>query len=189
MIVMRTVRRAAVMSIRVVDTSSTVRQTAGVRWTPSGKVDAMTTTLRGGCHCGAVKMAFETSIEPSALPLRTCQCSFCRRHGAVTTSDSSGRLRVDVDGPEKLQRYRFALGITDFLVCRFCGVYVAATMDTDGRLLGVLNVNALDEREPFARRQPEPMRYGAETVEDREARRAKTWMPVEVRSSVGTERR
>jgi hypothetical protein len=140
----------------------------------------MTTTLRGGCHCGNIKVVFETALDPSALPLRACQCSFCRRHGGVTTSDPAGRLVVEIGEPEQVERYRFALGITDFLLCRTCGVYVAAVMETDGRMLGVLNVNALNEHEPFAR-TPEPMQYAAETVEDREARRARAWMPVEVR--------
>ena len=140
----------------------------------------MTTTLGGGCHCGALKVAFETQSDPGALPLRACQCSFCRRHGGITTSDPAGRLLVEVREPELLQRYRFALGITDFLICRACGVYVAATMDTGGQVLGVLNVNVLDEREPFLR-PAEPMNYGAETTESRGARRAKVWMPVEVR--------
>ena len=139
----------------------------------------MTTTLRGGCHCGNIKVVFETAIDPRALPLRACQCSFCRRHGGVTTSDPSGRLHVQVEQPALLQRYRFALGITDFLLCRTCGVYVAAVMEGRGALLGVVNVNVLDERSAFAR-AAEPMQYGAENVEDREARRAKVWMPVAV---------
>jgi hypothetical protein len=141
----------------------------------------MPTTLRGGCHCGNLRVAFETALDPQTLPLRACQCSFCRRHGGVTTSDPEGRLVVEVRQAEHLQRYRFALGITDFLVCRTCGVYVAATMEADGRTLGVLNVLVLDAHEAFAR-SPAPMEYGTETVADRESRRAKVWMPVEVRS-------
>ena len=54
----------------------------------------MMTTLRGGCHCGNLKVAFETSLDPSILQLRACQCSFCRRHGAVTTSDPGGHAGV-----------------------------------------------------------------------------------------------
>jgi hypothetical protein len=133
--------------------------------------------LHGSCHCGNIRVALETAIDPRALPLRACQCSFCRRHGAVTTSDPDGRLVVEVRDAALLQRYRFALGITEFLVCRTCGVYVAAVMGT----LAVANVNALDEREPFAR-QPEAKHYGAETAGDREARREKVWMPVEIRT-------
>lgn len=138
------------------------------------------TILHGGCHCDSIKVVFETALDPHALPLRACQCSFCRRHGGITTSDPAGRFIIEVREPEQLQRYRFALGITDFLICRTCGVYVAATMESDNRILGVLNVNVLDEREPFAR-PTTPMEYGEEAVEDREARRAKVWMPVEVR--------
>ena len=102
------------------------------------------------------------------------------RHGAVSTSDPEGRLRVQVAEPDLLLRYRFGLKLTDFLVCRRCGVYVAAVMDgSDGRSIGVLNVNILDAREPFAR-PAEPMRYGNETAEDRVARRQTSWMPIEM---------
>lgn len=142
--------------------------------------DSAMRTLRGGCHCENIKVVFETSLAPSALQLRACQCSFCVRHGGITTSDPAGQLRIEICDPEQLLRYRFALGVTDFLICRTCGVYVAATMESDGRVLGVLNVNVFDEREPFARRA-EPMNYGTERVEDRAARRATVWMPVEVR--------
>ena len=140
------------------------------------------TTLTGGCHCGNTRVAIETSLDPRSLPLRACQCSFCRRHGAVSTSDPAGRLVIEVRQPERLQRYRFALGITDFLICRTCGIYAAAVMEIEGRSLGVLNVNVLDEREPFAR-APTPMEYGTEQVEEREARRVKAWMKVEVKNA------
>jgi hypothetical protein len=142
----------------------------------------MSAALTGGCHCGNVKVVFETALDPTTLSLRACQCSFCRRHGGITTSDPAGRLVIEVLEPGQIHRYRFALGITDFLICRTCGVYVAAAMKAEGATLGVLNVNVLDERVPFAR-PPTPMEYGAETVEDRGARRAKIWMPVEIQSS------
>jgi hypothetical protein len=138
------------------------------------------TRLQGGCHCGNIKVSFETALDPGNISLRACQCSFCRRHGGVTASDPAGRLVVEVR--DHLQRYRFALGITDFLLCRTCGVYVAATMELEGRLLGVLNVNVLDDRSLLAL-PPEPMEFGAETADDRGARRAKVWMPVEVRNT------
>ncbi len=70
--------------------------------------------------------------------------------------------------------------------CHSCGVYVAAMMETNDGALGVVNVNVLDEREPFAS-QPEPMQYGAETVEGREARRLKVWMRVEIQSETEPE--
>jgi hypothetical protein len=155
--------------------------------TARGTPTPMTTILRGGCHCGNITVGFETALDPTTLSLRACQCSFCRRHGGVTTSGPAGRLVIKVRQAAHLQKYRFALGITDFLICRTCGMYVAAVMESDGRSLGVLNVNVLDEHAPFAR-PPTPMEYGAEAVEDREMRRAKVWMPVEMRANPGAGR-
>ena len=138
------------------------------------------TTLRGGCHCGNISVELETALDPHALQLRECQCSFCRKHGARTTSDPAGRLRISNRDPALLERYRFALGITDFLVCKSCGTYVAATIEAAARRIGTLNVNVLDEREPFLRRG-EPVAYFRENTEQRVARRLLAWMPVEVR--------
>jgi len=139
------------------------------------------TTLRGGCHCGNISVEFETALDSHALQLRECQCSFCRRHGARNTSDPGGRLRISVREADTLLRYRFALGITDFLLCKSCGVYVAATTDGGSGLIGTVNVNAFDDREPFLRRA-EPMTYSRESVEQRNARRLLAWMPVEIRT-------
>ena len=139
------------------------------------------TTLRGACHCGNISVELETALDPAALPLRACQCSFCRKHGARTTSDPRGCLRVSVREADRLLRYRFALGITDFLVCGACGVYVTAMMTAASGVLGTLNANVLDEREAFLR-QAEPVTYFRESVEQRMSRRLLAWMPVEVRS-------
>ena len=137
------------------------------------------TTLRGACHCGNISVEFETAIDPSVLPLRACQCSFCRKHGARTASDPGGRLRVSVRDQELLVRYRFALGVTDFLVCKTCGVYVAATMEADAGPIGTVNVNVFDERAPLLR-NAEPVSYFRETAEERKARRAGKWTPVDL---------
>ena len=50
----------------------------------------------GGCHCGNIKLEFESVLSPAALPLRACQCDFCRRQGALSTSDPDGRIRLTV---------------------------------------------------------------------------------------------
>ena len=52
--------------------------------------------LHGQCHCGAMRVAIE-GVEAAELPLRACQCGFCRRHGAVWTSHVTG---VDLPGFE-----------------------------------------------------------------------------------------
>lgn len=136
-------------------------------------------TLRGGCHCGNVKVELETSVAATELPLRTCQCTFCRRHGSRNTSDPAGRLTVFVADAAALTRYRFGLGITEFLLCGRCGIYVVATMDDGGRLLATVNVNALDDAAAFER-PPTPRHYDGESAELRLARRREAWTPAEI---------
>ena len=133
--------------------------------------------LKGQCHCSNIQITFETAQLPGQLPLRACQCAFCRAHGAVTAADPSGKLAVHVLDPRMLTRYRFGSGITDFLICSRCGVYVAATLEVDGVLYGTLNVNVLAERARLTA-APRPMDYGAETAVTRTRRRRQHWTPV-----------
>ena len=51
--------------------------------------------LRGQCHCGAVNVAIDAAAAD--LPLRACQCGFCRRHGAATTSRPDAKLTLSAD--------------------------------------------------------------------------------------------
>jgi hypothetical protein len=130
----------------------------------------------GACHCGALHLTFETPIEPKTLPLRACSCSFCRKHGVLTTSDPAGTVSVKIDDPTLLQRYRFGTRTTDTLICRNCGIYLAAITEIDGALYAVINVNALDDRSAFER-PPEVMDYEGESAGQRQARRKVKWTP------------
>lgn len=55
----------------------------------------MKKTYDGACHCGRLRVRYTTQIRPEDWQLRACDCSFCRRHGARTTTDPSGFPRVD----------------------------------------------------------------------------------------------
>ena len=77
----------------------------------------------------------------------------------------------------QLQRYRFGLGITDFLICRRCGVYLLAVMDLDGAPYAVLNANALVCRDQMTS-AVQPMDYDGEDETARLARRKTRWTPV-----------
>jgi hypothetical protein len=135
-------------------------------------------SYRGACHCGAVQVSFESRFEPAELPVRACQCSFCRSHGARTATDPQGRIRIS--GP--LRRYRFGLRTADFLLCPECGVYVGALYaDADGAW-ATLNVNCLDERKLFPA-APEPVSYEGEDAAGRVARRKARWTPAETESA------
>ena len=132
----------------------------------------------GHCHCGNIRFEFETGFAPEHLPLRACQCSFCRAHGAVAATDPRGRVVITADDPAKLRRYRFGLGITDFLICANCGVYLAAVSEIDGRWYASVNANTLEIRGEL-RQEPRPVEYQGETAAERRTRRKQGWTPAE----------
>lgn len=133
-------------------------------------------TYVGRCHCGNLEYRFETALAPERLPVRACQCGFCRAHGALSTSDPKGSVQIQARDPGQVRRYRFGLGITDFLICSHCGVYLLAMMEIDGDPYAVLSANVLDCRERLG--PPQPMDYDGEDAAGRIARRKARWTPV-----------
>jgi hypothetical protein len=129
----------------------------------------------GQCHCGKLKASFETTKTPAALGLRECQCAFCRRHGARNISDPDGVVVIDCGGHDIL-RYRFALRTCDFLICKTCGVYVAAVTGKGEDKRSTLNAAGLAMAD-FLDLPLAPMDYGAETAQTRIARRFGKWTP------------
>jgi len=76
-----------------------------------------------------------------------------------------------------LRRYRFGQCITDFLLCRSCGVYIGAECKTKSCRRGIININALrpipSEIGPIT-----GMDSGTESIEQRIARRETRWSQV-----------
>ncbi|HET7649393.1 MAG TPA: aldehyde-activating protein [Gammaproteobacteria bacterium] len=128
----------------------------------------------GGCHCGAIAFSYRTALEVRNWSVRACQCNFCRAHCARTTSDPGGTITFSVCEPELLTRYRFGQGVTDFLICSRCGVYVGATIATDTGTYGIVNLNAL-KSVPAGIPVPEPMHYDGESKQERLSRREQRW--------------
>jgi hypothetical protein len=131
----------------------------------------------GGCHCGNLSYAFEATTPLETLGLRADMCGFCRAHGAHTTSDSNGSIRISVQDESKLSRYRFALKTADFLVCRDCGVYIGALMEDGGKMWFTVNANSFREKPPLD--FPVVLHnFDGEDVPGRIARRKIKWTPV-----------
>ena len=143
----------------------------------AGRVPALSHAHHGGCHCGNVRWTLTTRLGAAQLPVRACQCTFCRRHGALTSSDPAGTLGFAVQDPVALLRYRFATGTAEFLLCARCGVYVGAVMKEDGRRFGIVNLNSLDARADLTP-VPEAMDYSAEDATARRLRRRVRWTPM-----------
>ena len=132
----------------------------------------------GGCHCGNLRYALETALTLAELPLRACQCSFCRHHGARSTSDPAGRIRFQARDAAQVTRYRFGLRTADFLICARCGVYVGATMQEDGGQWAIVNANTLDGVARLTQ-DSAPMDYDGEDAARRGSRRRQRWSPAE----------
>ncbi len=75
-----------------------------------------------------------------------------------------------------MEKYRFGTNTCDFLICRHCGVFVAAVAEMPDGMRSVVNVNCMDERERFASEQV-VHDFEGETPEVRLSRRAANWMP------------
>lgn len=134
-------------------------------------------TFEGGCHCGALGFSFQTSLPASEWSLRACQCSFCRARGARTTSDPAGRLSFQANDTKALQRYRFGLKTADFLLCRDCGVYIGAQIETARGAFGIINTLALT---PWPQGLPAAAAadYATESASERIERREQRWTPL-----------
>ena len=131
----------------------------------------------GSCHCGAISYVYRTAVPVSQWQVRACQCSFCRTHAALTTSDAAGSVEFRFDRPDDLQLYRFALKTADFVLCRNCGTYLAARITTPKGSYAVVNLRALS-RFPPELPVAQGVTYDAESPEDRVARRESHWTPV-----------
>ena len=132
--------------------------------------------MKGSCHCGAIGFVFRTSKPAGSWSVRACQCTFCRRHGARTTSDPAGSVTLRIDAESQLQRYRFGSRTADFLVCRLCGVYIAAVLTTPRGRFATVNVNALCD--PVDVGNAEASSYDRESAAQRQQRREHRWTPV-----------
>ncbi len=135
----------------------------------------------GRCHCGALRVTFESAQDPAQIPLRSCSCSFCRVHGVTAVTDPAGRLELRAADPALVSRYQFGLRASEFYVCSRCGVYVAAIATIDGASYASLNANVLEDRAAFTQ-PPQPVDYGRESFVERTARRRRGWTPATVRS-------
>jgi hypothetical protein len=137
-------------------------------------MNSTATVYNGSCHCHAIGFHYETDVDPERWSIRACKCSFCRAHDALSTSDPAARIEFFASKPGLLQRYRFGLKTTDFLLCSACGVYIGATIVTDKGRFGIINVRALNP--PLGNPAPaKAMNYESENAASRTSRREQRW--------------
>ena len=106
----------------------------------------MSETMTGRCHCGAVE--FEVTLENGLENLRRCNCSLCRRKGAIMASVPVENLRV-TKGEDMLTLYQWNTKTAKHYFCKVCGIYTHHQRRSNPTQYG-FNVACLDGVDPFA---------------------------------------
>lgn len=101
---------------------------------------------RGSCHCGNV--IFEVDLANGLENLRRCNCSLCRRKGAVMAGVPLANLRI-VKGAEKLTLYQWNTRTAKHYFCSVCGIYTHHQRRSNPAEYG-FNVACLDGVDPFS---------------------------------------
>ncbi|THT99001.1 GFA family protein [Lampropedia puyangensis] len=75
---------------------------------------------RASCHCGSVVL--ELSLPDGVVNPRRCDCSLCRRRGAIVASVPLDGIRI-LKGQEYLKLYQFNTFTAKHYFCSHCGIY------------------------------------------------------------------
>lgn len=97
--------------------------------------------MEGVCHCGQVRWRFE-GVPRSAT---ACNCSVCRRHGALWAYGFEG---VDFTVSGETLTYVWNRRWLAFHFCGKCAcvvAWLAASRGEDGRLRGAVNLRLVDD--------------------------------------------
>ena len=86
--------------------------------TPQGDVQPQGEVQTGSCHCGAVRFEIHGPIRD----FRRCDCSICRRKGAIMCTADKDQFR-HVSGADNLGLYQWNTKTARHYFCRTCGIY------------------------------------------------------------------
>ncbi|MBL4288801.1 GFA family protein [Vibrio fluvialis] len=100
---------------------------------------------RATCHCGAVEL--ELSLPDGIVDPRRCDCSICRRKGAIVASVTLDAIRI-VKGQEALRLYQFNTQTAKHYFCSVCGIYTHHQRRSNPNQYGY-NVGCLEGVNPF----------------------------------------
>jgi hypothetical protein len=100
---------------------------------------------RASCHCGAVILELHL---PNGLPApHRCDCSFCKRKGAVVAAVPAVDLKV-IRGESALRTYQFGKHVAEHFFCGNCGIYTHHRRSTNPQEFG-FNVGCLEGVNPY----------------------------------------
>ena len=97
------------------------------------------------CHCGVVRLRL--TLPNGIDNPRRCDCSFCRRRGAIAASVSLENLQI-ITGADNLGRYQFGTNTAVHYFCKTCGIYTHHRRRSNPNEYG-FNVGCLEGVNPF----------------------------------------
>ncbi|MDL4862570.1 GFA family protein [Halomonas elongata] len=100
---------------------------------------------RATCHCGSVEV--ELDLPDGLVDVRRCDCSLCRRRGAIVASVPGAGIRI-VKGESALKLYQFNTKTARHYFCSNCGIYTHHQRRSNPSLYG-FNVACLEGINPL----------------------------------------
>jgi hypothetical protein len=97
------------------------------------------------CHCGSVEL--ELTLPNGIENPRRCDCSICRRKGAIVASVPLSGIRI-VKGNDVLKLYQFNTMTAKHYFCSVCGIYTHHQRRSNPEQYGY-NVGCLEGVNPF----------------------------------------
>jgi hypothetical protein len=97
------------------------------------------------CHCGSVVL--ELTLPNGIENPRRCDCSICRRKGAIVMSVKLDGIRI-IKGQDILKLYQFNTNTAKHYFCSNCGIYTHHQRRSNPNEYGV-NLGCLEGVNPF----------------------------------------
>lgn len=119
---------------------------------------------RASCHCGSVVL--ELDLPDGLVNPRHCDCSICRRKGAMVASVPLSGIKV-LQGQEVLKLYQFNTKVAKHYFCSNCGIYTHHQRRSNPNEYG-FNVGCLEGVNPFDL-EPVPVNDGVNHPADRKS--------------------
>ncbi len=117
---------------------------------------------RASCHCGRVVL--ELDLPDGIVDPRRCDCSICRRKGAIVASVPLSGITI-LQGADVLRLYQFNTGTARHWFCSHCGIYTHHQRRSNPEEYGY-NVGCLEGVNPYDL-GPVPTRDGVNHPADR----------------------
>jgi hypothetical protein len=97
------------------------------------------------CHCGSVVL--ELDLPDGIVDPRRCDCSLCRRKGAIVASVALSGIKI-VKGQDVLKLYQFNTKTAKHYFCSNCGIYTHHQRRSNPEQYGY-NVGCLEGVNPY----------------------------------------